>query len=210
MASLGLFVAASIPLILAPGPSVAYILAMTLRSGRSTGLASTFGIEAGYLVHVAGTVLGLSALIAASAEAFTVVKIAGAAYLFWLAWRSWRSRTPGTLGALTATAAPARGLRSAFLRAVPIGILNPKTAIFYLAFLPQFADPAVGPVWLQLIVFGLLFIALATVFDSMWAIFGGALTGLFPRLRLMVVERFSAGVLAALAVFSLTARRAPA
>ncbi len=208
--SLGLFLAASIPLILAPGPSVAYILATTLRSGRARGLVSALGIETGYLVHVAGTVLGLSALIAASAEAFTVVKVAGAAYLLWLAWRSWRSRTPGTLGALTSSVTPAGGLGAAFVRALPVGILNPKTAVFYLAFLPQFTDPAAGPVWVQLVTFGLLFIALATVFDSLWALFGGALARVLPRLRIIVVERFSAGVMAALAVLSLTARRTPA
>jgi threonine/homoserine/homoserine lactone efflux protein len=209
-ASLGLFLAASVPLILAPGPSIAYILAVTLRSGRAAGLASTFGIETGYLVHVAGTVLGLSALIAASAEAFTVVKVAGACYLLWLAWRSWRSRTPGTLGSIQVNAAAPRTLGSAYLRAMPIGVLNPKTAVFYLAFLPQFTDPAAGPVWVQLMVFGLLFIAVATVFDSMWAIFGGSLTRVLPKLRVMVLERVSASVMALLAVVALGARRSPA
>lgn len=209
-ASLWLFLAASIPLILAPGPSVAYILAVTLRSGRAAGLASTLGIETGYLVHVAGTVLGLSALIAASAEAFTLVKIAGACYLLWLAWRAWRSRTPGTLAELRSETPAPRTLGSAFVRALPVGILNPKTAVFYLAFLPQFTDPAAGPVWVQLVIFGLLFIAVATVFDSLWAIFGGALARVLPRLRVLVVERLSAAVMAGLAVLSLTARRTPA
>ena len=95
-----LFLTASIPLILFPGPSVAFILATTLRGGRRTGLAATAGVESGYLVHVVGAVVGISAVIAASAELFTAVKVVGAAWLLWMAWRTFRARSEGTLADL--------------------------------------------------------------------------------------------------------------
>ena len=202
------FAAASLALIVLPGPSVTYILTTTLRHGRGVGLASTLGIEAGYLVHVAGTVLGVSALIAASAQAFTVLKVAGAAYLLWLAVRAWRSRSTGTLADVRSAPGPALSRRTAFLRGLPIGALNPKTAIFYLAFLPQFVRADASSVPVQLLVFGLLFLALATVSDSCWAVAGAGLARALPRLRLRVLDRVTAGVLTALAAVTLTARRA--
>lgn len=202
-----LFLAASLPLILVPGPSVAFILATTLQAGRRTGLAATAGVEAGYLVHVLGAVLGVSAVIAASATAFTGVKVAGAAYLLWMAWRSWRSRAEGTLADLR-PAGKALPARRALARGLLVGALNPKTAIFYLAFLPQFVTPSAGPVWAQLLVFGLLFIALATVLDATWAVAGGSLRRLLPRLRTRVVDRVSGTVYALLAAATLTVRRA--
>lgn len=203
-----LFVAASLPIIVMPGPSVAYILATTLRHGRGVGLAATAGNEAGYLVHVAGTVLGVSAVLAASAQAFTLLKVAGAAYLLWLAVRGWRSRATGTLQDLTVTTQARLGRGTAFVRALPVGVLNPKTAIFYLAFLPQFVRPDAGPVPLQLAVFGLTFILLALAFDSCWVIAGARLARLVPRLRLRVLDRVSGTVMAGLAAATLTARRA--
>jgi threonine/homoserine/homoserine lactone efflux protein len=205
--TLATFAAASLVLIVVPGPSVAYILTTTLRHGRGVGLAATLGIETGYLAHVAGTVLGVSALIAASAQAFTVLKVAGAGYLLWLAVRAWRSRTTGTLAELATTATPAPTRRSAFLRAVPIGVLNPKTAIFYLAFLPQFVRPGAGPAWLQLVVLGVTFIGLATVVDAQWALFGGGLRRVLPGLRARVLDRVSGVTMALLAVAALRSTR---
>lgn len=190
----------------APGPSVVYILSTTLAQGRARGLAATAGIEVSYLLHVAGTVLGVSAVIAASAEAFTAVKIAGGLYLLFLAVRAWRSRSTLTV-AEASTSDARRGLGRTFLRALPVGALNPKTAVFYLAFLPQFVVPEAGPVAVQLLVFGLEFIVIAAVFDSMWAIGGGWLRRVVPRLRLRVLDRASAVVMAALAAVTLTARR---
>ena len=89
-----------------------------------------------------------------------------------------------------------------------MGALNPKTAMFYLAFLPQFVSPDGGPLWAQLLVFGLLFIALAAALDSCWALAGGSLRRLLPAVRLRVVDRFSAGVYTALAAVTLSVRRA--
>lgn len=211
---LALFVVASVSLILVPGPSVGFIVATTLRHGRRSGLAATAGVELGYLVHVLGAVVGLSAVVVASASAFTAVKVLGAAWLVWLAVRSWRARTPGTLGGTgLPDASPAGrgdGAESRLRAGLLVGALNPKTAVFYLAFLPQFVVPAAGPVWLQLLELGLVFVALAWVLDSVWCLAGGALRQHLPGLRLRVLDRVSAGVYAALAAVTLTARRASA
>ena len=215
--SLVLFVTASLPHLLFPGPAVAFVLTTTLRAGRRSGLAATAGVETGYLVHVLAAVVGLSAVVAASAELFTVVKLAGAGWLLWLAVSSWRSaRRHGDsgLGAGPDDGGPAAAPRptasalTSFRRGLLVGALNPKTAVFYLAFLPQFVSPAGGPTWAQLLVFGLLFIVLAACLDSCWALAGGSLRRLLPALRMRVVERLSAGVYAALAAVVLTARRA--
>ncbi|HEV2089399.1 MAG TPA: LysE family translocator [Cryptosporangiaceae bacterium] len=206
--SLLLFLAASVPLVLFPGPAVAFIVATTLRGGRRAGLLATAGIEIGYLVHVVGAVVGVSAVIAASASAFTAVKVAGAAWLLWLAWRAFRSREVGTLtdlGKGSAAAGPTG--RRAFVRGLLVGALNPKTAVFYLAFLPQFVDPAAGPVWAQLLFFGLAFIALASVLDATWAILGDGLRRVLPALRLRVLDRLSGAVYALLAAVVLSTRR---
>jgi threonine/homoserine/homoserine lactone efflux protein len=205
-AVIGLFLVASLPLVLAPGPAVAFVLATSVRSGRRPGLAAVAGVESGYLVHVTGAVAGVSAVIAASATAFTAVKLAGGGWLLWLAWRGWRSRADGTLADVAAAPGGA-GARGAFRRGLLVGALNPKTAVFYLAFLPQFVRPGAGPLPLQLLVFGLLFLALATVSDSCWALAGAGLARALPRLRVRVLDRVSGGVLAVLAVGTLTARR---
>ncbi|MFS0699668.1 LysE family translocator [Cellulomonas sp. 179-A 4D5 NHS] len=248
---LALFVVASVSLILVPGPSVGFVVATTLRHGRRAGLAATAGVEVGYLVHVLGAVVGLSAVVVASASAFTAVKVLGAAWLVWLAVRSWRARTPGTLGdtgpadggaagtassgttssgtaaprtagprasssapgspgTLGRPSSPPAALGARFRAGLLVGALNPKTAVFYLAFLPQFVVPAAGPVSLQLLELGLVFIVLAWVLDSMWCVAGGALRDRLPTLRLRVLDRVSAGVYAALAAVTLTARRAAA
>ncbi len=208
-----LFVAASIPLILFPGPSVAFILATALRSGRRSGLAATAGVETGYLVHVLGAVVGLSAVVAASAQAFAVVKVLGAAWLAVLAVLSLRSarRAGDTTLAGVRAAGPGRaGSRPSFARGLLVGALNPKTAVFYLAFLPQFVTDAGGPAWAQLLVLGLLFIVLAACFDSCWALAGDRLRTVLPAVRMRIVDRVSAGVYAVLAAVLLSARRAHA
>lgn len=207
--SLVLFVTASLPLILFPGPSVAFILATTLRAGRRTGLAATAGVETGYLVHVLAAVVGLSAVVAASAQLFTAVKLAGAGWLLWLAVSSWRrARRHQAVDGPPPAEAAGTGPRAAFVRGLLVGALNPKTAVFYLAFLPQFVSPAGGPAWAQLLVFGLLFIALAWCLDSCWALAGGSLRRLLPALRLRLLDRLSAGVYAGLAAVVLATRRA--
>jgi threonine/homoserine/homoserine lactone efflux protein len=206
---LALFAGASLPLILFPGPSVAFIVTQSIGRGRRSGLLAVAGIEVGYLVHVAGVALGVSTLLAASALAFSVVKYLGAAYLLLLAWRSWRSGgEAGSSEPLTATGGSEAGAPGApFRRGLLVGALNVKTALFFLAFLPQFADPARGNVPAQLVLLGVLFIALAAVFDSAWAIGAAALRGLLAKLRRGVMDRVSAGAYVALAGLALSVRR---
>jgi threonine/homoserine/homoserine lactone efflux protein len=133
------------------------------------------------------------------------VKVAGACWLLWLAWQAWRGG-PEPTG--REAPAPTGSSAAAFRRGLLVGALNPKTAVFYLAFLPQFVDPDAGPVWAQLLFFGLLFIALAWLVDAQWAIAGGGLRRVLPALRMRLVDRISAVVYTALAVVALTARRA--
>jgi threonine/homoserine/homoserine lactone efflux protein len=202
-----LFLAASLPLILVPGPAVAFILGTTLRSGRRPGLAATAGVELGYLVHVVGAVVGVSALIASTAAAFTAVKVAGACWLLWLAWQAWRGGGDERLADVGGGEMVPGTSRTAFRRGLLVGALNPKTAVFYLAFLPQFVSPGSGPVAAQLLELGLVFIVLAVVVDAQWAVAGGSLRRAAPRLRMAVVDRVSGAVYAALAAVTLSARR---
>jgi threonine/homoserine/homoserine lactone efflux protein len=168
--SLIVFGAASLALIAVPGPSVVYIVTRGIGQGRRAGMLSMLGIETGALVHVAAAALGLSAVLASSATAFTAVKYAGAAYLVYLGVRKWRERS----GDEVPEAHPASGLRL-FLEGVVVNALNPKTALFFLAFLPQFVDPARGAVALQALVLGGVFVALAVLSDSVYAVAAGSL-----------------------------------
>ena len=137
---LGLFVLAALVLLLTPGPAVLYIITCSMDRGRRAGLMSVLGVHAGTLVHVAAAAGGLSALLLASATAFSGVKYLGAAYLIWLGVRRLLDATP--VGGLEAT--PATPLRRAFVDGVVVNVLNPKTALFFLAFLPQFVDASRG------------------------------------------------------------------
>src|SRR3954454_20737057 len=170
LATLALFAAASAALIIVPGPSVIYIVARSVDQGRGAGLVSAFGVQAGGLVHVAaGTLGGASAVIAASAEAFTVLKVVGAIYLVFLGVKRLRE------GAVPAGGgAPPASRRRLFTQGVVVNVLNPKTAIFFVAFLPQFADPSRGPVAPQLAVLGMIFVVIAFFSDSTWALVASA------------------------------------
>lgn len=202
-----LFMAACVPLVLAPGPSVAYILTTTLSSGRTTGLSGVAGVELGYVLHIVAAVAGVSAVIAASAEAFTLVKVAGALYLVWLGIKAWRSRDDTRLrdmGSAGAAVRPGAAFRRGFL----VGVLNPKTAVFFLSFLPQFVSADAGPAWLQMAVLGLIFVAMASVPDLAWALAGTGVRRILPAVRMKTLERISGTVLFGLAGYALTARRA--
>ncbi len=178
LATLALFALASAALIAVPGPAVIYVVARSIEGGRRAGLVSMLGIEAGGLVHVAGAAVGLSALLASSATAFTVVKLAGAAYLVWLGvGRLLASARPEPEDAAPPPPRPGRRL---FLEGVLVNVLNPKVAIFFLAFLPQFVDPAGGAVALQVLVLGVVFLPVAVLCDGAWALVAGAAAG---RLR---------------------------
>jgi len=166
LAGLGLFVLAALVLLLTPGPAVLYIVARSIDQGRRAGLVSMLGVHAGTLVHIAAAAAGVSALLAASATAFSAVKYLGAAYLVYLGVRRILERAP----AAGAGAARERRLRRAFLDGVVVNVLNPKTALFFLAFLPQFVDVSRGHVGTQILVLGGIFVALGLITDGGFAL----------------------------------------
>jgi threonine/homoserine/homoserine lactone efflux protein len=166
--TLGLFVAAALALLLVPGPAVLYIVARSIDQGRVAGLVSVLGVHLGSLVHVAAAAIGLSSLLVSSAVAFSVVKYAGASYLIYLGVRALLSREEPR----EVEVRPAR-LRTLLRQGAVVNILNPKTALFFLAFLPQFVDPDAGHVALQLIFLGLVFVALGLVTDGLYALAAG-------------------------------------
>jgi threonine/homoserine/homoserine lactone efflux protein len=187
--NLGLFVLASVALLLTPGPAVLYIVTRSITQGRVAGIVSMLGIQAATLVHVTAAVLGLSALLMSSALAFAVVKYVGAAYLIWLGLRAIFSRER----AQAATVAP-RSLARLFVDGIVVNLLNPKTALFFLAFLPQFVEPSKGSIGLQLLALGLIFTALAILSDGLFAILAGTAGAWIRRSRgFLQLERYITG-----------------
>lgn len=146
------YLAAATVLVLIPGPGTAWIVAQTVAGGTRRGLQAGLGLETATLIHALAAGLGLSALLATSAMAFELLKYAGAAYLVWLGIKAWREH--GTVE--VAFAAPPSNGRHVYRRSVVTGVLNPKVAVFFLAFLPQFVHPERGLVWLQFLVLGVL------------------------------------------------------
>ena len=204
--SWALFLIASLVLLVTPGPSVLYIVARSLDQGRRAGLVSVAGIGLGTLGHVAAATLGVSALVASSATLFTLVKVAGAAFLVWMGVQ----RILGRAESGARASAPRARLSAVFRQGALVNLLNPKTALFFLAFLPQFVDPAraVAP---QLLTLGLVFTALAVVSDSLFAVLAGGVhrwlqAGHAPRF--VRAQRYlSGGVFIALGVSAAFARR---
>jgi threonine/homoserine/homoserine lactone efflux protein len=172
---LGLFALAALGLLLIPGPAVFYIVTRSIDQGRRAGLASVIGIHTGSIVHVAAAAAGLSAVLLASATAFAAVKLAGATYLVVLGVRKLLHRGRDDPAALE----PA-GLRQVYTQGIVVNVLNPKTALFFVAFLPQFVDPARGAVAVQILILGALFIVLGLCSDSCYALLAGVVGG---RLR---------------------------
>jgi threonine/homoserine/homoserine lactone efflux protein len=167
---LGLFVSVAIVLLLTPGPAVLYIVTRSVEQGRVAGLVSMLGICTGTLVHVIAATLGLSALLVSSAFAFTIVKYAGAVYLIVLGIQTLIRRDPPSIDALTVERAD---LRRAYTQGVIVNVLNPHTALFFFGFLPQFINPSSGHVPVQMLMLGLLFVALSATTDSGWAFAAG-------------------------------------
>ena len=161
-----LFAPVALGLLVIPGPAVLYIVARSIDQGRAAGVASVLGIHTGSLVHVSAAAAGLSALLVSSAVAFAVVKYAGAAYLIVLGIRKLLERTDEDPDV---DEPPSRSLRSIYLQGIVVNVLNPKTALFFLAFLPQFVDVDRGAVWLQMVVLGMTFIALGMISDGLYA-----------------------------------------
>ena len=168
--ALALFLATAFVVIVAPGPAVFYIVARSIDQGRIAGVVSMLGISTGALFHVFAAAFGLSALLVSSATAFSVVKYLGAAYLVYLGLRKLLTRESVPV---TVEIEP-RTLRRLFWEGVIVNILNPKTALFFFAFLPQFVDAANGEITTQFIFLGVLFVIMGIVSDGAYALLAGA------------------------------------
>lgn len=166
----GLFILASITLLLTPGPAVLFIVARSVERGKIAGLVSVLGIHLGTIVHIVAAAIGLSALIMSSTLAFAVIKYLGAAYLIWIGVRTLMS---GDLPAKV-NASSTKPLHRLFREGFIVNLFNPKTAIFFLAFLPQFVDSARGALHWQILTLGFTFMGLGMMSDAMFALAAGA------------------------------------
>jgi threonine/homoserine/homoserine lactone efflux protein len=199
LGTIAVFSLAAAALAVVPGPAVTYIVTQSIDKGRRAGVVSALGISGGGLVHVAAATAGLSALIASSATAFTVVKLVGAAYLIVVGVRRLLTRDDEAVGN------DAPPIERVFTQGVVVNVLNPKTALFFLAFLPQFADSA-G----QIAFLGCLFVGIALCSDTLYALLAAALAGRVRRGRAAArIRRWVSGsIFVALGVTAAAARRA--
>ena len=192
-ANLGLFISAAVVLLVIPGPAVLYIFARSVEQGRLAGFISILGIHTGTLVHVVAAAVGLSAILASSALAFSVVKYAGAAYLIWLGLKKIFGpvETPDADIVL-----PRHSYKKLFRDGFIVNLLNPKTALFFLAFLPQYVEVDRGHVAMQIAFLGLLFTLLGLMTDSCYALAAGTAGNWLKRSRgYLTFERYISGVL---------------
>ncbi len=196
--SLILFIGAALLLLVIPGPAVFYILGRSIGQGRSAGFVSALGISVGSLVHTAAAAVGLSALLMSSALAFGIVKYLGAAYLIYLGVQKLRREESMELS----DGAPRVRLRRIFAQGIVVNVLNPKAALFFFAFLPQFVDASRGHVAGQILFLGILFAALGLLSDSLWALSAGSVAHwLRGNARWMRTQRYvSGGMLISLGV----------
>jgi threonine/homoserine/homoserine lactone efflux protein len=193
LATLLLFAASVATLVLIPGPNLVYIVTRSVQAGRRAGLASIVGVEIGTMVHVAAAAFGLSALLASSAVAFEIVKYAGVVYLVYLGVRALRAgKAPET------EIAPA-GTRRTVAEGMLVNVLNPKVSLFFLAFLPQFVDPDKGSAVTQILVLGVIFIAIAATLDLLFVLAAGVVS---KRLGGGRGQKLAGGVYLALAALA--------
>jgi threonine/homoserine/homoserine lactone efflux protein len=179
--TLALFTVAAITLLVIPGPSVLYIVTRSVDQGRAAGLASVGGIHVGTLVHVAAAALGLSALLVSSATAYNAVRWVGAAYLVWLGIQRLRARDEELLAMAGGPGGDRHSLRRVFAQGIVVNVLNPKTALFFFAFLPQFVDPSRGSVPFQVAVVGVAFVVLGLLSDGAYAVLAATGAGWLRR-----------------------------
>lgn len=198
-----LFLAMALVIAMTPGPGILYVAARTLAGGRTEGLASSVGTGIGGLVHVAASALGVSTIVMASADAFTIMKVAGAAYLIWLGVRGWQEAR-----VLQTVDVSAVGARRAFRDGVVVEVFNPKTAAFFLAFIPQFIDPTHAIV-AQVVLLGSITVALNTAVDIIVTVMvARARTDLVRRPAMMLrIRQGSAALMCGLGATLLFARR---
>jgi len=171
ISTLAVFVVAALALAVVPGPAVLYIVTRSVDRGRTAGVVSALGIATGGLVHVVAAAVGLSALVMSSASAYTLVKWAGAIYLVWIGVQKLRERD-GAAGEMAAS--PPVSLRRVFWQGVVVNVLNPKTALFFLALLPQFIDVSRGAVPAQVVMLGCVFVLVALASDCTYAVAAAA------------------------------------
>lgn len=198
------FSVASVLLALAPGPDNIFVLTQSALQGRGAGLLVTLGLCTGLIVHTSAVAAGVAAVFQASRLAFTILKLVGAAYLLYLAWQAFRAGA----SAIEDDGRERMGRRALYARGIVMNVTNPKVSIFFLAFLPQFADPARGPLALQLVALGGLFIAATLCVFGAIALAAGSVGGWLRRSARAqrVMNRVAGGVFLALAVKLATAR----
>jgi threonine/homoserine/homoserine lactone efflux protein len=199
------FATASVILLVIPGPAVTYVVNRSVTDGRSAAFASVAGLELGNFVHVVAATVGLSAVLATSATAFNVVKWLGALYLIGVGVKTLLTRAPVASGKVGHVSR-----RRAFTQGVVVNTLNPKVALFFLSFLPQFIDPERGPAWTQSLVLGSLFVVLGFFTDGAWAVVASSVRGALLRGRAMpFIRRYVSGAtFVGLGVVAARARRA--
>ena len=183
------FAIASVALLLIPGPAVIYVLNRSVSDGREVGLAAVAGLELGNFVHVIAATVGLSAILATSATAFNIVKLLGASYLIFVGIRT-LLRHPQQI----ASDSTSVSLRRSFTQGIIVNTLNPKVALFFLSYLPQFIDADKGAAWSQALVLGITFVFIGCLTDGMYALTASALRGVLLKGRtLPFVQRYVAG-----------------
>lgn len=200
-----MFVMASGALAIAPGPDNIFVLTQSAMHGRLAGLFVTLGLCTGLLLHTGAVAIGVAAILATSAIAFTILKSVGAAYLAYLAWRAFRAGASPVSEAANPTIFP----RKLYLRGVIMNSTNPKVAIFFLAFLPQFADPSQGPLTMQILLLGAVFMAITIIVFGSIAWFAGYLgkkLGASPRAQTFL-NRMAGCVFLALSIRLVAAER---
>jgi threonine/homoserine/homoserine lactone efflux protein len=191
--NLALFAGAALILLLVPGPAVLYIVGRSVAQGRKAGMVSVLGIHVATFIHVLAAALGLAALLLSSALAFSVVKYAGAAYLVWLGLKKLLGRAEP---AAPEQGSGARGHARLFRDGFMVNLLNPKTALFFLAFLPQFVDPGRGHVAMQIAFLGVLLALLGAITDGCYALAAGTMGNWLKRSpHYLGIERYASGVL---------------
>lgn len=202
LSTIWLFVIAAATLLIIPGPAVFYIMARSIDQGKKAGLVSVLGMSLGGSVHVLAGAIGVSAILMTSATAFHIVKYLGAAYLIYLGCKTLFSKADQTASDIPK--APRKKLRKIFYESALVEVMNPKTALFFLAFFPQFITPTAGSVTVQFLLLGMIFIILAFVSDGLYAVLAASM-----RKRIVgstasskVVNRITGYFYIALGIFS--------
>lgn len=205
-ATLGVFIVAALALLVVPGPSVLYLVTQSIAAGRRGGMAAMLGVQTAGAVHVLFAAAGLSAIIASSATAFAILKYAGAAYLIWMGAR--RLLGGESIGHVAAGADSTTSQRRLFRQGFIVNLLNPKSAIFFVAVLPQFVDRTRGAPWVQVLILGAIFLTIAVISDGAWVLCAGWVsTRLRSRRAQRIESTLSGAVLIGLGLVAATQRR---